>query len=246
MELDWSTFLLEIANFLILVWILKRFLYKPVKAAIEARRERVEAALSEAEQARADADRARDEYEARRKTLEQEHAEAHAELERALAAERERRLAALHDELARERDKAAALAERERTETERRDQARALELAGTFAARLLGAAAGPELEERLLDLALDQLADMPEQQLDALAEAAAQGPAAVQVRSAYPIGEDRRRGLCDALSRITGGSVSCGFSQEPELIAGLSIDAGALLLAANLRDELRFFAEAAR
>ena len=38
MGLDWSTFLLELVNFLILIWILKRFLYAPVKAAVEARR----------------------------------------------------------------------------------------------------------------------------------------------------------------------------------------------------------------
>ena len=48
MGLDWSTFLLELFNFLILIWILKRFLYAPVKAAIEARRERVESVLAQA------------------------------------------------------------------------------------------------------------------------------------------------------------------------------------------------------
>ena len=37
MQLNWSTFVLEIINFLILVWVLKRFLYKPVLAAIAQR-----------------------------------------------------------------------------------------------------------------------------------------------------------------------------------------------------------------
>ena len=38
MELSGSTFVLEIINFLILVWILKRFLYKPVLGVIAKRR----------------------------------------------------------------------------------------------------------------------------------------------------------------------------------------------------------------
>jgi F0F1-type ATP synthase delta subunit len=40
--------------------------------------------------------------------------------------------------------------------------------------------------------------------------------------------------------------VRCRFAEDPELIAGIRIDAGALVMRANLRDELRYFAEAAR
>ena len=37
MELDWSTFALEIINFLALLWILKRFLYRPILAVVAER-----------------------------------------------------------------------------------------------------------------------------------------------------------------------------------------------------------------
>jgi F-type H+-transporting ATPase subunit b len=47
-ELNWSTFILEIINFLVLVWILKRFLYKPVLAIIARRREGIEKAMADA------------------------------------------------------------------------------------------------------------------------------------------------------------------------------------------------------
>ncbi|WP_054775053.1 hypothetical protein [Methylogaea oryzae] len=43
MELDWSTIALEIVNFLILVWLLKRLLYKPVQDIIAQRRAAIEA-----------------------------------------------------------------------------------------------------------------------------------------------------------------------------------------------------------
>jgi len=42
MELNWSTFLLEIINFLILVWILKHFFYKPILDVIAHRRADIE------------------------------------------------------------------------------------------------------------------------------------------------------------------------------------------------------------
>ena len=49
MQLDWSTFILEILNFLILVWILKRFLYKPILTMIAERKAAIEQTLATSE-----------------------------------------------------------------------------------------------------------------------------------------------------------------------------------------------------
>ncbi|MEO0035300.1 MAG: synthase, partial [Pseudomonadota bacterium] len=38
MSLDWSSLALQTVNFLVLVWLLQRFLYRPVLAAIDRRR----------------------------------------------------------------------------------------------------------------------------------------------------------------------------------------------------------------
>ena len=55
MEFDWTTFALEIINFLILVWILKRFLYRPVLDVIARRRAGVEKTLADAKRIEAEA-----------------------------------------------------------------------------------------------------------------------------------------------------------------------------------------------
>jgi F-type H+-transporting ATPase subunit b len=243
MGIDWSTFLLEIANFLILLWILKRFVYRPVKQAIEARRRRVEAALADAETARGEAETMRKEVEARELDLGRERTEARAELERSLGAERERRLAELREELQRERDKAAALAERERVEIERRSQESALEMAAGFASRLLGAVASAAVEERLIDLVLQALPSLDEERRQALAAALEDTETKVRVRTAYPLSDKHREALAGALAKAAGRTVPCEFAEDPALMAGVQIDAGPMLLGANLRDELRFFAE---
>ena len=48
MELSWPTFFLEIINFLVLVWILKRFLYKPVLEAVAHRKAVIDKTLADA------------------------------------------------------------------------------------------------------------------------------------------------------------------------------------------------------
>ena len=55
MEFDWTTFILEIINFLILVWILKRFLYRPVLGVVARRRAGIEKTLADARRIEAEA-----------------------------------------------------------------------------------------------------------------------------------------------------------------------------------------------
>ena len=88
MQLDWTTFLLEIANFLVLVWILQRFLYDPVRAAITRRQERIEALLGEARAAEAKAEELKSRYENRLKEWGAEREKLRAQLVAELDAER--------------------------------------------------------------------------------------------------------------------------------------------------------------
>jgi F-type H+-transporting ATPase subunit b len=55
MLIDWFTVAAQAVNFLILVWLLKRFLYKPVLAAIDEREKRITTQLQDAEKKKAEA-----------------------------------------------------------------------------------------------------------------------------------------------------------------------------------------------
>ena len=65
MQFDWTTFILEILNFLVLVWILQRFIYRPVLAMLDARQQRIKDETGRAEQLRSDAEALRQQYESR-------------------------------------------------------------------------------------------------------------------------------------------------------------------------------------
>ena len=49
MLIDWFTVGAQVLNFVVLVWLLKRFLYKPVLNAIDAREKRVAAEAADAD-----------------------------------------------------------------------------------------------------------------------------------------------------------------------------------------------------
>ena len=49
MLIDWFTVGAQALNFLILVWLMKRFLYKPILRAIDEREKRIASELADAE-----------------------------------------------------------------------------------------------------------------------------------------------------------------------------------------------------
>ena len=72
MSFSWSTFALQAINFLVLVWLLRRFLLKPVQAIVARRKEEISRALAEATAAREQAEAARKDFESRQGGIEAE------------------------------------------------------------------------------------------------------------------------------------------------------------------------------
>lgn len=62
MLIDWFTVIAQIINFLVLVWLLKRFLYKPILDAMEARERKIVAQLHDAEAQKSEAEKERERF----------------------------------------------------------------------------------------------------------------------------------------------------------------------------------------
>ncbi|MEO5958542.1 MAG: F0F1 ATP synthase subunit B, partial [Opitutaceae bacterium] len=71
MLIDWFTVGAQVLNFLILVWLMKRFLYKPILNAIDAREKKISAELADAESKRAEAMKDRDEFQQKNEEFDQ-------------------------------------------------------------------------------------------------------------------------------------------------------------------------------
>jgi F-type H+-transporting ATPase subunit b len=245
-ELNWSTFLLEILNFLVLVWILKRFLYNPVLDTLARRKAAVEKNLSDAKALHDEAEALNVRYENRLSRWEAEKEAAKEGLRREIAGERERQLDLLEDELEREREKARALEAKRQADCLRKDQEMCLEQGARFVSRLLSEVAGPELETRLFDLALSQLETLPETRLNLIRLALEETPETAEAVTAYPLDSARRQRLAEKLGEVLGLAVSCRFVEYPALLAGVRVTLGPWVFHANLSDELKSFVEAGR
>lgn len=240
MNFDLLTFVFEVVNFIVLVWLLKRLLYKPVLAMIEVRRRETAETVARAEARQQEAEALRARLDAQLAQWEAERANLRAALESEFAAARRTALDDLARTLDEERARAAVLDARRREEESRQAAQAALVLAARFLSALLQRLAGPELEARLVDVFLADLDALPTPRREALARALHDG-APAQVASAHPLAPPERQAIERALAAAAGGDVSCAFAEAPALLAGLRVSAGALVLRANLADELGYF-----
>lgn len=243
MELSWSTFVLEILNFLVLVWILKRFLYKPVLEVIARRRAGIEKTRTDAETLRADAEKLRGQYEGRLADWNKERQQARDALTRELETERASKIEALRKELTQEREKARVAAASRQADAQRKVEETALVQAAKFATRLLEAAAGADTQAGLVELVITGLSQLPDERIAALRNSYGQMPDAIEVVSASPLAGDQRQRLEETLVAVTALNIPLQFEQDSDLLAGVRITIGAWILGANIRDELRGFTE---
>jgi len=245
LELNWSTFLLEIINFLILVWILKHFFYKPVLNVIARRRSSIEKTMNDAKTLHEDAEAQRAQYENRLAEWEKERQAAQSSLDKEIETERVRRMETLQTLLAAEREKARVIEQRALEASRLHAEETALTQGAQFSARLLSLAAGPELEHRLLDLLLKELSSLPPERLSTLRAAAGKTADRILVASAYPLDDDARLSLEHTLGSVLAVTSPFHYEQDKDLLAGLRVTMGSWVLRANLQDELKGFSELA-
>ncbi len=242
MELSWSTFIFETINFVVLVWLLKRLLYRPVLNAIAARKKAVEQTLGDAEKVRTEAQQLQKTYEDRLSDWEKEKEAQVAQFQRDLAEQRAHAMTVLENDLAKEREKQKTIDERRLADLVRRQEEEAIDLAGRLSSRLLARLAGPELEARIVDVFLNEIKTLPEERIRELKSGFRNHtqPAA-EIQTAFTLSQGEKDALKESLASLLGRPVSCQFSEDSKLLAGLHVTAGPLVLQASLRDELALF-----
>jgi F-type H+-transporting ATPase subunit b len=238
MMIDWFTVAAQVLNFLILVWLLKRFLYKPILHAIDAREKRIALALADADAKRAEAERERDEFRHKHEAFEQQRATL---LSRATDEAKAERLRLLDEarqaaDTLRGEHQQALLREQQGLHAEiarlTRDQVFAI------ARKTLADLAETSLEQRLCEVFVQRLRALdPEARAD-LAEALKTASDPVRVRSAFDLPAAQQAAIQAALNETFSADIPARFETAPGLIGGIELSANGHKVAWSIAEYL--------
>jgi F-type H+-transporting ATPase subunit b len=238
MLIDWFTVGAQALNFLILVWLLKRFLYKPILHAIEARENRIAAELADADKKKTEAQKEYEEFQDKNKELDQQRSALLSKATEEANIERQRLLDEARKEADGLREK---LQEQLRSDAHHLRQTislRTQQEVFSIARQALRDLSTASLEERMVEVFAHRLHAMEGKTKENFAEALRKSSEPAVVRSAFDLPVEQRSVIQNTLNEIFSAQIPIRFVTTPELVCGIELSTEGQKVAWSIADYL--------
>ena len=238
MEISWFTVVAQVINFLILVWLLKRFLYKPVLNAIDEREKKIAAQLSDAEAKRTEAKKERDAFQQKNDAFDKEKAAQLNRVQEEAKVEKQRLFEEARNESNTLRAKyETSLKQEEENITEtlkRRVQDEVFAIAG----KTLSELASTSVEEQSAKVFIKRIKDLKDEEKAKFSEAFVNADKTILIKSVFELSSSSKFELEKAIGDITGKETKFQYQLNSALVSGIEIDAEKYNLSWNIESYL--------
>ena len=238
MLIDWFTVGAQALNFLILVWLMKHFLYKPILNAIDAREKLISTELADAAAKKAEAQKEHDEFQHKNEEFDQQRAALLSKATDEAKAERQR----LIDEARKAADALSAKRQDSlKNDAHNLSQAisrRTQQEVFAITRKALTDLATTSLEERVGEVFTRRLREMDGKAKETLGAALKTAPEPAVVRSAFDLPKDQRAAIQNAVNETFSADIHLRFETEPDLVSGIELTANGQKVAWSIADYL--------
>jgi F-type H+-transporting ATPase subunit b len=223
MLIDWFTIAAQALNFLILVWLLKRFLYKPILNAIDVREKLIAKELADADSKKTEAQKERDEFQKKNEEFDQQRAALLTKATDEAKAERQQLL----DE-ARKTADALSVKRQESLINDAHNLNQAISRLTqkevfAIARKALTDLATVSLEERMGEVFTRRLHEMDGKTKTILGEALKKNSEPALVRSTFDLPAAQRAAIQNALNETFSAEIHLRFETTPDLVSGIEL-----------------------
>lgn len=224
MQIDIFTLLAEIVNFLILIWLLQRFLYKPVVNIMREREEKITHRLQEAERKRQEAQDEAQKYRQLQEELDSQRDERLREAREEANTRRESLIKQAREEVDEMRHSWQLAVQQEKDSFLHDFEARIGQSAVEVARRALDEMADARLESQVVGVFARRLRNAAEEDRERLANALRDK--SVQVESAFELSSTDRDAIEQALRSLHDDDLTPDYRVRPEMLCGIRLTTG--------------------
>jgi len=238
MLIDWFTVGAQVLNFVILVWLMRRFLYQPVLNAIDTREKRIAAELADADSKRAEAQKERAEFQRKNEEFDSQRAALLSQATEEAKKERQRLL----EEARKTAEEMSA--KRQKTLTDEAQHlshailTRTREEVFAIARKALSDLATTGLEERLGEVFTRRLRGLDGPAKSRLAEAIKSQSQPGVVRTAFDLPAAQRATIQNAINETFSADIQLRFEIAPEIVSGIELTTNGQKIAWSIDDYL--------
>ena len=223
MLINWFTVFAQILNFLILVALLRWFLYKPILKVMHKRQAMIEERWQESERLQAEAQQALTTYQQQQQDLHHQRAELLAEAHVAADQERHHQLAQVRQEIADQRTAWQADLHQEQAAFLRTLRQQVIHQTTAISRQALGDLANADLERQMVGVFCDRLRQLDPAQHQAIAQALTQSDQPILIGSSFELPPDLRQQVIDELQTQFAIAQPIDFATTPSLLCGIDL-----------------------
>lgn len=223
MLIDWFTVAAQTINFLILVWLLKRFLYQPILDAVDAREQRIAGELADAERKRTEARQEREEYERKNEEFAQQREVRLSKLQDEVNATRHKMLEEAQEEANLLSAKRKLAFQREQKSLGEEISRRTQEQVFSIARKTLHDLADTSLEASVTSLFTRRVRELNDETRHELATMLVAAKEPARVRSAFELSSEQQHSIQKVLHETFETDIPLQFETSPEVISGIEL-----------------------
>ena len=225
MQIDWFTFVAQIINFGILLWLLNRFLYVPITTAIADRETAISDRIAAADSQFAEATRLQSEMQTRRDQIDSETDSIRAAARAAIEQERGELFNAARQSVEQQRTTWLAEFERETHTLNQSVKTSAAETAVEIARRALSDLADADLDEQIVEKFIDRVSETDLGTLESITQSLCSNDS-ITITTGHEPGPSHRTAIESALRAALAKDLVVDYQTNPDLVAGIQLTIG--------------------
>lgn len=225
MLIDWFTVSAQAINFLILIWLLKRFLYKPILGAMDAREQKIAAQLRDAATQKTEAEKERESLRLARAEFETQREELLKKVADEAEITRKRLSNEVRQEIDAGRTKWRSTLRQEQDALRAELTSRAQREIFAIARQTLRDLAGKELEQQIATVFVRQLNALNGDEKDRLVAILKMSHQPAVVRSAFDLSQSERAEIENAITEALVPDLAVRFETASNLLGGIELGA---------------------
>jgi len=236
--IDWFTVAAQVLNFVVLVALLKHFLYGRIIHAMDAREEKVASRLEEAEEQKRQAAQEAESFREKRRELEDKKEDMLDRAKKDAEAQRKEMVGKYRDEVADLRDKWQADLEREQESFFREVREQTLSHVFRISRKAVENLADADLEKQVVPRFLENLQDLKEEDLQGLRTSARESEDGLKVLTRFEMSTGDRKRVTQALHEHLDRELEISYGTSGDVVLGVALVASGHRVAWDLSDYL--------
>jgi len=223
MHIDWFVLFCQIFNFLLLVYLLKRFLYGRIIKAMDERNAKIAARFAEAEELKTKATEAAEIYDRRNQLLEEKSEQMLNDASMAAEARRKELMEKVREEVDVIKIRWQDMLTREKDAFFQDLRQRASQQIYAAARRALNDLADADLEARIIDEFIRRIRELDKEKSAQIRKAISGGGNEVVVLSAFAIPAQTQSRIEQSLKQQLTNGFTIRYDTQPEIISGVEL-----------------------